>query len=238
MALQRNFQVLALAAGLALALPAQAALAGGGGPPPPDPPVVSVPIQRTAAALNNAANAIDSAKGADAVGPLRASRRYLIRSYKGAKYLIQNCPPAPAGDGSANPERKFRRLARRAIRASASGVRSSGIQAHTSGSEGGATACIAAKRGWVHSSGSGGGGPAFSDPATAVFSVLTSQFNAATTAVGMVPDVKGNLLNRVQTTLNTAVILRNRLVKIVHAAEPAAPPAGDGRARMSGGAVV
>jgi hypothetical protein len=52
----------------------------------------------------------------------------------------------------------------------------------------------------------------------------------------MVPDVKGNLLNRVQAVLNTAVVLRNRLVKVVHAAEPPAPPAADGRihARASG----
>ena len=78
------------------------------------------------------------------------------------------------------------------------------------------------------------------DPPTAVFDVFTSQFNAATAAVGMVPDVKGNLLNRVQRALNTAVVLRNRLVKIIHQNEPPAPPAEDGsvHAHASGGAVV
>jgi hypothetical protein len=43
----------------------------------------------------------------------------------------------------------------------------------------------------------------------------------------------------VKTTLNTAIVLRNRLVKVVHAAAPPAPaPAGDGRvhARASGAA--
>jgi hypothetical protein len=46
----------------------------------------------------------------------------------------------------------------------------------------------------------------------------------------MAPDVKGNLLKRVQTTLNTAVILRNRLVKFVHTNAPP-PPVEEGRVR-------
>jgi hypothetical protein len=216
---KRTTPLLALAAGLALALPAAAAEAApadpvahaaGSGAAPVDPPIVGVPITRTQAALGNAADAIDAGQGAQAAGPLTASRRYLIRSYNGAKYLIANAPPPPASEGSANP-RKFLRLARRSIRASSSGGASKGgwIRAQTSGAE--------------------GGGPAFADAPTAVFDVLTSQFNAATAAVGMLPDTKGNLLAKVQTTLNTAVVLRNRLVKIVHAAEPPAPPASDGR---------
>jgi hypothetical protein len=216
---KRITPLLALAAGLALTLPAAAgaepagpsAKAAGGGAPAADPPIVGVPITRTQAALGNAADAIDAGQGAQAVGPLTATRRYLIRSYKGAKYLIANAPPPPAAsDGSANP-RKFIRLARRATRASGSGAAVGGgwIRARTSGAE--------------------GGGPAFADGPTAVFDVFTSQFNAATAAVGMLPDTQGNLLTKVQTALNTAVILRNRLVKIVHAAEPPAPPASDGR---------
>jgi hypothetical protein len=217
MVLTRTTRLLALAVGLALALPAAAAQAGGGAPAV-DPPIVGVPILRTQTALTNAANAIDAGQGATAAGPLRASRRYLIRSYKGAKYLIANAPPPPAGDGSANP-RTFRRLARRFIRASRGGAQGGWIRARMSGSE--------------------GAGPAFADAPTAVFDVFTSQFNAATSAVGMVPDVKGNLLARVQTTLNTAVVLRNRLVKVIHAAAPPAPPAEDGRvhARSSGAEV-
>jgi hypothetical protein len=202
---KRTTRLLGLTAVLALALPAAAAQAGSGGAAV-DPPIVGVPIQRTATALGNAADAIDAGQGATAAGPLRASRRYLIRSYKGAKYLIANAPPPPADSGSAS-QTKFRRLARRFIRAS------------RTGSQGG----------WIRTSGAEGGGPAFADGPTAVFDVFTSQFNAATTAVGMLPDVKGNLLNRVQTTLNTAVVLRNRLVKVIHAAEPPAPPAADGR---------
>ena len=213
----RTTRLVALTAGLAALLPAAAAQAGGGAPPI-DPPIVGVPIARTQVALGNAADAIDAGTGAQAVGPLRASRRYLIRSYRGAKYLIANAPPPPVGDGSANP-RRFIRLARRAVRASRLGG------AH----------------GWIRAgaSGSGGAGPAFADGPTAVFDVFTSQFNAATAAVGMVPDVKGTLLTRVQTTLNTAVVLRNRLVKIIHAAEPPAP-VGDGRvhARASGAPVA
>lgn len=205
----RTTRLVALTAGLAALLPAAAAQAGGGAPAI-DPPIVGVPIARTQVALGNAADAIDAGNGGQAAGPLRASRRYLIRSYKGAKYLIANAPPPPVGDGSANP-RRFIRLARRAVRASR----------------------LAGAHGWIRAgaSGSGGAGPAFADGPTAVFDVFTSQFNAATAAVGMTPDVKGTLLTRVQTTLHTAVVLRNRLVKIIHAAEPPAP-VGDGRVQV------
>jgi len=231
----RTTRLVVLTAGLAALLPTAAAQAGGGGAPPSDPPIVGVPIARTQIALNNAANAIDAGNGGEAAGPLRASRRYLIRSYKGAKYLVQNCPIAPATGDSVNP-RTFLRLATRTVRAYRSGTQSGWIRAGASGSGGGAPTCTAR----AHSSGSGATGPAFADPATAAFDVFTSQFNAATATVGMVPDVKGNLLNRVETSLNTAVVLRNRLVKIIHQAEPPAPPAEDGRvrARASGGAVV
>jgi hypothetical protein len=201
----RTTRLLALSVGLALALPAAVAQAGAGAPAV-DPPIVGVPIVRTQVALGNAADAIDAGNGGQAVGPLRASRRYLIRSYRGAKYLIANVPPPPAEAGSVSALR-FRRLARRAIRASRRGDLT----------------------GWIRISGAEGGGPAFADAPTAVFDVFTSQFNAATTAVGVLPDVKGQLLTRVQTTLNTAIILRNRLVKVIHAAAPPAPPAEDGR---------
>jgi hypothetical protein len=214
----RTTRLVALTAGLAALVPTAAAQAGGGAPAV-DPPIVGVPIVRTQIALGNAADAIDAGNGAQAVGPLRASRRYLLRSYKGAKYLIANAPPPPVGDGSANP-RLFRRLARRIVRASRTGASSGWIRAR--------------------SSGSGGAGPAFADGPTAVFDVFASQFGAATAAVGMAPDAKGTLLTRVQTTLNTAVVLRNRLVKIIHAAEPPAPPVEDGRvhARASGAPVA
>ena len=214
----RSMRLVALTAGLAALLPTAAAQAGGGAPPA-DPPIVGVPIARTQIALGHAADAIDGGNGGQAVGPLRASRRYLIRSYKGAKYLIANAPPPPAEAGSANA-RVFRRLAQRIVRAARRG----------------------GSRGWIRarSSGAEGTGPAFADGPTAVFDVLTGQFNAATAAVGMAPDVRGNLLNRVQTTLNTAVVLRNRLVKVVHAAEPPAPPVEEGRvhARASGAPVA
>ncbi len=213
----RTTRLVALTAGLAALVPTAAAQAGGGAPPV-DPPIVGVPIARTQVALGKAADAIDAGNGARAAGPLRASRRYLIRSYRGAKYLIANAPPPPVGDGSASP-RRFIRLARRAVRASRLG----------------------GSRGWIRAgaSGAGGAGPVFADGPTAVFDVFTSQFNAATSAVGMVPDVKGTLLTRVQTTLNTAVVLRNRLVKVIHAAEPPAP-VEDGRvhARASGAPVA
>jgi hypothetical protein len=202
----RTTRLVALTAALSALVPAAAAQAGSSAPAV-DPPIVGIPIARTQIALGNAADAIDAGNGSQAVGPLRASRRYLIRSYKGAKWLVVNVPPAPAADGSANP-RKFIRLAKRAIRVSHRG----------------------SSTGWIRarSSGNAGSGPAFADSPTATFDVLTSQFNAATSAVGMVPDVKGNLLKRVQTTLNTAVVLRNRLVKVVHTLAPP-PPVEEGR---------
>jgi hypothetical protein len=215
MVVPRTTRWLALIAGLAFALPAAAAQASTAGPvahaaggdaPALDPAIVGVPIQRTAAAVSNAADAIDAGDGAGAVGPLTASRRYLLRSYNGAKYLIAHPPPAPAGDGSANRQ-KFRKLARKFIRASRHGK----------------------NLGWVKAQASDdAAGPAFADGVTAVFDVLTSQYSAATAAIGMAPDTTGDLLNKVKTTLNTAIVLRNRLVKVVHAAAPSAP-AEDGR---------
>jgi hypothetical protein len=192
---------LVLAASVALALPAAAS--AGGDAPPLNPSVVGIPIVRTQIALDNAANAIDEGKGATAAGPLRASRRYLIRSYKGAKYLIANTPP-PAEEARVS-SRRFVRLARRFIRTSRRNASSS--------------------RGWIGArvSQDDVAGPVFADAPTAVFNVFTSQYSAATSAVGMLPDVKGNLLNRVKTTLNTAIILRNRLVKTVAIAAPPQP---------------
>lgn len=120
-----------------------------------------------------------------------------VRAPQGAKFLITNMPPPAAEQGKASP-RKFRRLARRFIRASRGNASSAG--------------------GWIRAQASQD--VAFADAPTAVFNVLTSQYSAATAAVGMLPDVTGNLLNRVKTTLNTAIILRNRLVQIVAAASP------------------
>ena len=208
---KRTTLPLALAASVALALPA-AAVAGGDAPPL-SPSVVGIPIERTQVALDNAANAIDEGKGATAAGPLRASRRYLIRSYKGAKYLIANQPAPPAEDARVS-KRKFVRMARRFIR----------ISRHRGAS---------ASRHWIRAQASDEpAGPVFADAATAVFSVFTSQYSAATASVGMLPDVKGNLLSRVQTSLNTAIVLRNRLVKIVATAAPPAPPE-DAKAKAS-----
>jgi len=196
---KRTTLPLALAASIALALPAAAN--AGGDAPPLNPSVVNVPIQRTQIAIDNAADAVDGGQGATAAGPLRASRRYLIRSYNGAKYLIANQPAPPADDAKVS-SRKYVKLARRFIRASRRGSSSRWISARTSQFA----------------------GPVFADAATAVFSVFTSQYSAATASVGMLPDVTGNLLNRVKTTTNTAIVLRNRLVKIVAAAAPPAPP--------------
>jgi hypothetical protein len=198
----RTPRAVALAVGIAVVLPTAAAQAGGDAPPL-NPSVVGVPIVRTDKAVGNAADAIDTGKGAEAIGPLKASRRYLIRSYRGAKVLIANMPPPEAEEAKVSA-RRFVRLARHYVRASRQRASSS--------------------RGWIRARISGdGAGPVFADAPTAIFNVFTSQYGAATAAVGMVPDVKGNLLNRVQTTLNTAIVLRNRLVKLVAAAAPPAP---------------
>jgi hypothetical protein len=213
MVLKKPILPLALIASLAIAIPAGTAAAepaepvahaAGGDAPPLNPSVVGIPIMRTQAALDNAADAVDEGQGATAAGPLRASRKYLIRSYQGAKYLIANMPPPEAEEARVSA-RKFRRLARSFIRASRGNAGSAGS--------------------WIRAQASGdAAGPVFADAPTAVFNVLTSQYGAATTAVGMLPDTTGNLLNRVKTTLNTAIILRNRLVQIVAAA---APPAAE-----------
>ena len=114
MVVRKTTRWLALTAGLALALPAAAAQASSAGPvahaaggdvPAVNPAVVGVPMQRTENALSNAADAIDAGDGTGAASALTASRRYLLRSYSGAKYLIAHPPPAPAEEGSAAKKR-------------------------------------------------------------------------------------------------------------------------------------
>lgn len=228
MVLPRSILPLALTASLALVLPAAAAEANapapvahiaGGDVAPLLPAIVGVPIARTQQSLDKAADAVDAGNGAGAAGPLRASRRYLSRSYSGARYLIAH-PPAPAEEASASP-RTFRSLARRAIKVSRSSATS--------------------QRGWIRAQASDDGpaGPTIADGPTSVFAVFTSQYSAATAAIGMAPDTKGTLLSRVKTTLNTAIILRNRLVKAVHAASPPAPAEdGSANAHASGAPVA
>jgi hypothetical protein len=194
--------VLAVAVSAATAQASTPANAAGGDAAPLNPSIVGVPILRTDTALGNAADAIDSGNGAAAVGPLKASRRNLLRSYRGAKFLIAHMPPPDAEEARVS-SRRFVRLAKRFIRASRRGSGSVWIRAQASDDV---------------------AGPVFADTPTAVFNVFTSQYQAATAAAGMAPDTKGKLLNRVKTSLNTAIILRNRLVKIVAAAAPPAPP--------------
>jgi hypothetical protein len=217
MILRRSTLLVVVMAALALVVSASAAQASpvanaaGGDAPPLNPSVVNGPIVRTDAALGNAADAIDAGNGAQAVGPLRASRRNLIRSYRGAKVLIANMPPPDAEEARVS-SRRFVWLARRFIRASRRG--------HASG--------------WIRAQASDDVvGPVFADTPTAVFNVFTSQYQAATTAAGLAADTKGTLLNRVQTTLNTAIVLRNRLVMIVVAAAPPAPEEARVRAHAS-----
>jgi hypothetical protein len=212
---RRILLLLALVASLAVAIPAGAAQAksgdpvahsAGGDPVPLNPSVVGVPLARAEQAIGNAADAVDAGNGAQAVGPLRASRRYMIRAYRGARFLIAQTPPVPADDASAaRATRRFTRLARRSVRASRSSVgpRGGWIQAQVSQDD--------------------AVGPVFADTPTAVFNVFQGQYNAATAAVGMLPDVQGQLLQRVKTSLNTAIILRNRLVKVVAAVAPPVP---------------
>jgi hypothetical protein len=217
MILQRSTLLVVLMAAVAVAVSATSAHASpvanaaGGDAPALNPSIVGVPILRTDTALGNAADAIDSGNGAEAVGPLRASRRNLIRSYRGAKFLIANMPPPEAEEARAS-SRRFVRLAKRFIRVSRRGSGSSWIRAQASDDV---------------------AGPVFADTPTAVFNVFTSQYQAATLAAGMAADTKGTLLNRVKTNLNTAIVLRNRLVKIVFAAAPPAPEEARVHARAS-----
>jgi hypothetical protein len=210
---RRTTLPLALAACLAVALPAGAAQAQSGAPvahsaggdaPALTPSVVAVPLARADKAINNAADAVDAGNGAQAVGPLRASRRYMIRAYRGAKFLIAQTPPVPpAEEGSAASAARFVRLARRAVRASHRGRTATGS--------------------WIRARAGQFAPPAFADTPTAVFSVFQGQYDVATAAVGMLPDVQGALLTRVKTSLYTAIVLRNRLVKVIAAAAPPAP---------------
>lgn len=224
MVLRRTPLSLALVACLAIGLPAGAAQAkagdpplaqaAGDGPPPLSPAIVGVPLARADAALDQAADAIDAGNGAGAVAPLTSARRHMIRAQNGAKYLVATMPAAPPAEDRSlqrKQERKFVRLARETIRDRREGDR----------------------RGWLTARAAGDPvGPALADTPTAVFGVFTSQYDVATTAAGLMADVQGELLTRVEKTLDTAIILRNRLVQIVHAAAPPVPPE-DRRARMA-----
>jgi hypothetical protein len=208
---------LALAAGAVAAAPAAhatapspSAHAAGGDVPPINPSVVGVPIERTDKSLSAAADLIDQANGALAAKPLTAARRYLLRSYSGARYLIALPPPAPPAEDARAQAAKFKRMAKRFVRATHRGS--------------------TAKSAWIkaHASQDDVAGPVIADTPTAVFNVLTSQYAAATDATGMYPDTTGTLQGKVKLVLNTAIILRNRLVKAIAAAEPPAP-AEEGR---------
>jgi hypothetical protein len=131
------------------------------------------------------------------------------RTYLAPEYLIANQPP-PAADAASVSPKKFVKLAKRAIRAARARA-ASGPRRITAVASGGAV------------------GPVFADAPTAVFNVLTSQYSAATAAVAMAPDATGQLLAKVNTTLDTAIILRNRLVQIIHTAAP--PVADDARVK-------
>ena len=214
----RITRLVALTAGLAVMVPTAAAQAGGGAPAV-DPPIVGVPIVAHA----------DRAR--------QRRRRHRRRQRRSGGRPAEGLTPVPDPvlQGRQVPDRQ-RPAASRGRRQRQPAALPQAGTAHRP--------CIADRRssGWIRarSSGAEGAGPAFADGPTAVFDVFTSQFSAATAAVGMAPDVKGTLLTRVQTTLNTAVVLRNRLVKIIHAAEPPAPPVEDGRvhARASGAPVA
>jgi hypothetical protein len=79
---------------------------------------------------------------------------------------------------------------------------------------------------WIIAQASGGAvGPALADNPTAVFDVFTSQYGAVTAGVGMYPDTTGSLQSKDSLVFNTAIILRNRLIKAVIAAEPPVPAA-------------
>jgi hypothetical protein len=209
---RRTALTLALMASLAAGLPAGAAQAqssepiahaAGGDAPPLTPSIVAVPLARAEQALGNAADAVDASNGADAIAPLTSARRNMIRAYNGAKYLIAQTPAAPPAEDRRATQR-FVKLARQTVRDS-----------HSTGKQ----------RSWILAQASQFAPPVLADTPTAVFGVFTGQYNVATTAAGMIPDVQGDLLARAQNTLATAVQLRNRLVQLIATAAPPAPAA-------------
>ena len=208
---------LGLTVGALLALPAAQAVAGSDGTVL-DPALTGVPITRTEKALTTAADSVDKGDGATAGKQLTSARKYLIRSYNGAKYLI-SIPPPPAEAGravSASTSNYYVRLAKRLVKA-----RRKGDTART--------------RLILAQASDGPSGPAITDNPTAVFNVLMSEYSAATAAVGMYPDTTGSLQSKDALVFNTAIILRNRIVKLVNAAEPPAPAEGRVLARAADG---
>jgi hypothetical protein len=216
MQIRRTIAPLALIAGVALASPAlttsalaapaatpPTAKAAGGDPVPLTPAIVNVPITRTQKALTKAADKLDAGDATRATRSLTAARRYLTRSSAGARYLVANAPPPVAEEASAS-FRKYRVLAHRAVSASK--------QSHTNG-------------GWVRARLAGDVvGPTIADPPTAVFSVFTSEYNAATATTGMLGDARGTAATAVSTTLARVTALRGQLVAFIRTSAPPADP--------------
>jgi hypothetical protein len=210
---RRTTLPLGLMVGALVALPAGQAMAdpvaqsAGGDVVAQDPTLTGVPIMRTEKSLNAAGDSIDKGDGATAGKQLTSVRKYLIRSYNGAKYLISLPPPPPADDraSAATTAMGFKRLAKQLVKARRKGDRAR-------------TRLILAQ-----ASDDGPVGPVIADNPTAVFNVLMSEYSAATAGAGMYPDTTGSLQSKDALVFNTAIILRNRIVKLAKAAEPPAP---------------
>jgi hypothetical protein len=110
MPLPRTLLPLAVAAGLALAVPPGASAQGtppsahasGGDVPPVIPATVRTRIKRTESALDRLSGYVDDDDATHATSTGKVIRQQLAAAWRGAKYYIKHAPPPPAADAKAH----------------------------------------------------------------------------------------------------------------------------------------
>jgi hypothetical protein len=186
---------------LAVAVTAGPAAAGGDAGPPLYPSVVNVQLVRAQALLEKATAYEDEGDIAKAVAALAATRSHMRKAWIGAKYVIDNAPPPVAGDGGF-------RVTRAKVTVKPKAVAKAKAKAHASG-------------------GAIPGASPFADQYTTAVGVLTLQHEVATTAIGMLDNASGPLLDSVSKSLFAALNARDQAIAYIHSIEPP-PVASDG----------
>ena len=187
---------------LAVAVTAGPAAAGGDAGPPIYPSTVNVQLVRVQTLLEKATTYEDEGDTAKAVNALAATRSHLRKAWIAAKYVIDNAPPPVAGDGGFSVRAKITVKPRSVPKAKAR------AKAHTSG------APIP-------------GASPFADQYTTAVAVLNLQHEVATTAIGMLDNASGPLLDSVSKSLFAALNARDQAIAYIHSVD-VPPVATDG----------
>jgi len=190
---------------VAVAVTAGPAAAGGDAGPPVYPSVVNVQLVRAQALLEKATAYEDEGDIAKAVAALAATRSHMRKAWIGAKYVIDNAPPPVAGDGGF-------RITRAKVTARPKAVAKAKARA----------------RAKAHASGAPvAGASPYADQYTTAVGVLNLQHEVATTAIGMLDNASGPLLDSVSKSLFAALNARDQAIAYIHSID-VPPVASDG----------